>query len=177
MGILFYKLPSTTMALRYMYDEGFSDPTPLTPDQLIGAAKDIEERTISEGEHIHDRIVLKGNDYFAWWCPKKRRRITIDNSSRKTFNHPPLFFHVKNYQLSVYEMAINRRPTLNTILYRPRYRGIDVHGNRVGQCNVRVPDTMQADPIPWEDSFFMSRFNSEPHKKRQSRQCCVGDFL
>lgn len=178
-GLLFYKLPNNEhLAMRFEWkdDLGFHSPEALSKQHVMDACVHMKDSQLTSN-YIHERLVLQGQDYFAFWTPKKRRRIRISGSKLKVYTHPPLLILVRNYTMYVYELGFNRRPTLNTYLYNPRYHGIDVHGFRVGQCNVRIPNTMDPDPEAWEASFFHSKFNAMPYKERQNRVCKLEDLL
>lgn len=178
-GLLFYKLPNEEhLAMRYKWDDnvGFHTPEALSKQHVMDACVHMKESDATT-EYIHERVVLQGQNYFAFWVPQKRRKIWIHDVKRKTYTHPPLLILVKNYSMHIYELAVNRRPTLNSYIHHPRYHGIDVHGFRVGQCNVRIPDTMTPDPEAWEESFFLSKFNAEPYKDRQKRCGKLEDLL
>ena len=179
MGLLFYEFPNgQNVAMRYKWQDetGFHEPQPLSKEHVMDACVHMKE-TDPECEYVHERLVLRGQNYFGWWCPAKRRRITIAKSKRKTYDYPPIFFVARNYQLFVYELRINRRPTLNSFIHHSRFHGIDVHGARMGQCNVRIPETMTPTPEAWEDAFFHSKFNVEPHKSRMGVRGKVKDLL
>ena len=178
MGLLFYQLPNEEhIAMRYKWsDSGFHSPEALSKQHVLDACVNMKDSDATL-EYVHERVVLHGSDYFAFWAPQKRRRIWVADSKRKTYTHPPLLILVRNYVMHVYELAVNRRPTLNSYLYHPRYHGIDVHGFQVGQCNVRVPETMDANPEAWEEAFFSSKFNVMPYKERQKRWGKLEDLL
>lgn len=178
-GLLFYKLPNHEhVAMRYKWSDqtGFHSPEALSKQHVLDACVHMKDADPAS-EYIHERVVLQGQGYFAFWTPKKRRKVWIRDSKRKVFDHPPLVIVVKNYRMYIYELAINRRPTLNSYLYHPRYHGVDVHGHRVGQCHVKIPDTMEPNPEAWEDSFFMSKFNEMPYPTRQKRWGQLRDLL
>ena len=179
MGLLFYEFPNKqSVAMRYDWEDeiGFTKPAPLSKQHVMDACVHMQDSD-PECEYIHDRIVLRGQDYFGWWCPSKRRRIRIKDSNRKVYKHPPMFFLARNYQMYVYELRVNRRPTLNSYLHHSRFHGIDVHGARMGQCNVKIPEVMTPDPEAWEDTYFRSIFNTLPHDTRMGVFGKVKDLL
>ena len=57
--------------------------------------------------------------------------------------------------------AGNDKPRLTDKVYIPPYQGIDVHGDRMGQCSVRIPDD-ERNIDEWEKAFFCSKFNKVP---------------
>jgi PRTRC genetic system protein B len=179
MGLLFYEFPNKqSVAMRYEWkdDLGFHEPRPLSKEHILDACVHMKE-TNPECEYVHERIVLRGQNYFGWWCPTKRRRISIAKSKRKVYTHPPMFFIARDYQLYVYELRFNRRPNLNSFIHHARFNGIDVHGGRMGQCNVKIPESMTPTPEIWEDAYFNSRFNTPPHDSRMGVHGKIRDLL
>lgn len=181
MGLLFYEFPNNqSVAMRYKWEDeyGFHEPQPLSKEHVMDACVHMKD-TDPESEYIHERLVLRGQNYFGWWCRAKRRRINVLEKTykRKTYDYPPLFFIARDFQLHAYELRINRRPMLNSVLHHTRFHGIDVHGSRVGQCNVKIPETMKPDVVAWENAFFNSNFNNAPYEKRMGVFGKVKDLL
>ena len=99
----------------------------------------------------------------TWWCPAKRRPISIDRSDRKVFNHPTLVFKVRNGGLFVGMLKKDERPKKGTMVYEAPYYGVDLHKDKVGLCGVKKPTTNNIEE--WEKAFFFSSFNNTPKKK------------
>lgn len=155
-ALFIWEMQSNTIATLHDWNgDAYINPRPLSKDEMSSLTSNSEPSKMFHPRLLGPRL---------WWAPKKRRRIKIKNSKRRTFNYPPLVFRVERHFLFVGQLRKNERPTENTKVYKTPFSGTDVHYSKMGACNVRIPTDLN-DIEAWEDTFFYSVFNEVPKQK------------
>ncbi|GIU41002.1 hypothetical protein TUM3794_20350 [Shewanella colwelliana] len=108
---------------------------------------------------LASNVLLKNSNTIMWHIPRQNRTIYMTDTAHKLRLPPLLFSYSTNgSKLSVYALPFNKRPELNTKLYRSPFYNI-YEDCRVCLGSMKMPKELNADTIKQvEDEFFNSRF-------------------
>jgi len=174
-GLIFYKNEQTkqNLAVMFKHDKGrFHSPEPFSKEQLYSLLPDEEKQDLC----YQPNTLYYSADKMVWWVKGGMRYLDVVDKPRKQYRMPRLLFKVQSHKLFV--AAFKGEPTDDTPLFAAPFRGIDVHGEAMGSCNVRLPKTQKMkDRDQWEDAFFMSAFNQEPKYNNRALNKTISEFI
>lgn len=162
-ALFFYNGGSfTSLAVAFEYkEEEFVEPKALSRSEVMsflpGDTKTFQ--TLPPG--------MLSVEPICWWVPSRRRKIIVRKSKMKTYTHPPLVFKIDRGRLYVARLPSDEHPDGSTLLQKPPFGGVDIHGSVMGACGVKAPKRQALQDIPeWENAFFLSVFNFPPSRKK-----------
>ena len=163
-ALLFYE-GMHDVAVAFEYRDGqLTNPKPLAAREIMEFLPE-EDSSRQESTVFPKRVLSR--DPICWWVPAGRRRISIRKDPRKTYGYPPLVFKINKGKLFVARLPVDEHPDCSTLLLKPPFGGIDVHGSVMGSCNVKTPKRQAMQDIPeWENAFFLSTFNFPPSREK-----------
>ena len=172
-GLMFYqnaKRSSEKLAVLFSHEDGkWTEPRVMDHDEISDLAPN---RSDTEVVVYPKNVLYYSESRLVWYIKRGVHNIKLASKDPeitwgdgKTLNNlalPQLVFKV--YKGKLYVAATKRgRPTETTKLYKAPFRGIDVHGNTMGSCNVVKPKTQKlSDLEEWQNAFLKSRFNQRP---------------
>lgn len=161
-GLMFYqdvKRSNQKLAVLFSHKNGeWTEPKVMDHDEIADLAPN---RADTEVVVYPPNVLYYSESRLVWYIKKKSYTLKV-GKEKLVYNLPQLIFKV--YQGKLYVVATKKeRPTETTELYKAPFRGIDVHGNAMGACNVVKPKTQKlSDLDEWQNAFLKSKFNQRP---------------
>ena len=174
-ALCFYRNEKTNQNLAVMFKHKngeLKNPQPFSGNQVQNL---IPDNKVSTDIYLPNTLYYS-TDKLVWWVKGGMRYLNVVKMKRKRYKLPRLIFKVERGKL--YVAAFKGMPDWGTELLATPFRGVDVHSNTMGACNVVKPKGQKmADRDEWENAFFMSRFNQEPKNKVKDINLTIDEFI
>ncbi|AYV11404.1 hypothetical protein [Shewanella algae] len=115
---------------------------------------------------LASNVLLKNSNTIMWHTSRQTRTLYMTTTAYKVQLPPLLFFYSTiGSTLSVYALPFNKRPELNTKIYRSPFFNV-YEDCRVCLGSMKMPSQISADTIKQiEEEFFNTRFTNSNCKQ------------
>ena len=170
-AILLYRNDKETVAVEHDVRSKKGAPPHLGPGRFVTtsfAEKLLRVMNKAPLQYVSPNVVAMSRHAVAWFEPAAARVMyfTPDRDDAvaafdgKRIPQPPLLFIARERALSVYALADNERPTLDSSLYAAPYWNIYGHQHHsVCLGTMVLPESIEPEQTAaWTDAFFRSNF-------------------
>ncbi|WP_426172520.1 PRTRC system protein B [Pseudoduganella sp. R-34] len=121
---------------------------------------------------LPENVLSISADHMVWWTPACERGVFFKNKELGTRSakvpHPPLLFVVVKGSWSIFSLADNERPKVDTALHHAPYFNVYDNG-AICTGSAATPKGIASNAIPqWEAAFFESEFTHINGQKKKA---------
>jgi PRTRC genetic system protein B len=157
--------------------------TSATVNSLADLVMSMMDSSGSKSGFLDGRILAHNHSRLIWWCPSAVRSIWFNTPNKeinqlngKDVRHPGIIFMASNSKLSAFAIRSDKRPDLQTELYRAPYFNQYEDGSFcMGNANwPKMPSPAQISK--YEDAFFNSAFSHNHINLKLTRGIVYAEF-